>query len=419
MNVSRTLPSISDLHDAGRRERKSIAFDVGVIFIGGLTLFSMLLLLLAGPRWILTAQGFPALTTVFVDAFSFLALDPSGMAQFVAIAGVILALNRFDRHSPQELGMEAAVQLSTRLDFRSLVQFVLTLIAATAPYRAMTWTILHMGAPGWNLHAAATAGACVILWLLLLLAGPTRTVFGLQGIQRQLHMNDVIHRAGRLEQAWGQRWGYLLHSPAGSRLLPLRIAANWFTIIALATIAAIFLTMMVNPGYEFWADPKYAGFALLLGIYLSVLGFTGLAAAVGFAVLSLKAENQDRPAESNTYKWLAIAVPYLFAVGTAIALGTPYVPALGAALLVTGVQHACVLGILSRRSLAQQSWNPARRLTLNLRQVFHHEAHTRWALLRRQWSSAVEKLHRRDAKKAIKEARLWRTKNGLALPFLD
>jgi hypothetical protein len=31
----------------------------------------------------------------------------------------------------------------------------------------------------------------------------------------------------------------------------------------------------------------------------------------------------------------------------------------------------------------------------------------------------AKKLHRRDAKNAIKEARLWRTKNGLGLPFLD
>ncbi|MET3936059.1 hypothetical protein [Arthrobacter sp. OAP107] len=184
MNTSATLTSINDLHDAGRRERKSIAFEVGIVFVGGLTLFAMLVLLLVGLKWIITAQGFPALTSIFLDALSFLALDPSGMAQFLAVASVVLAINRFVRHSPDELGMEAAAKLSTRLDFLSFIQFVLTLVAATAPYRAITWTLLHVGAPGWSQQAAASAGASVILWLLLLFTGPMGTVFGLQSIER-------------------------------------------------------------------------------------------------------------------------------------------------------------------------------------------------------------------------------------------
>ncbi|MEO5320526.1 hypothetical protein PV761_18300 [Arthrobacter sp. CC3] len=348
MNTSETLTSINDLHDSGRRERKSIAFEVGIVFVGGLTLYAMLVLLLVGPRWMITAPGFPALAPIFLDALSFLAVDPSGMAHFLAVAGVILAIGRFDRHSPDELGMEAAAKLSTRLDFLSLIQFVLTLFAATAPYRAITWTFLHVGAPGWSQQAAASAGACVILWLLLLLAGPMGTVYGLQSIQRQLHLNEVIHRAGRLEQTWGQRWGYALRSPATSRLLPLRVAANWFSVITLAALFAILLTLIVNPGYEFWADSKYIGFAIVLGLYLSVLGFVGLVVGTGFALCSLKAQHHGRPAASNAHKWLATTVPYLFAVGTATVLGTPYPPVLGAVLLVTGVQHACVLGLLTR-----------------------------------------------------------------------
>jgi hypothetical protein len=79
------------------------------------------------------------------------------------------------------------------------------------------------------------------------------TVFGLQSIERQLHLNEVIRRAWRLEQAWGQRWGYALRSPATSRLLPLRAAANWFSVITLSALFANFLTLIVNPGYEYWA----------------------------------------------------------------------------------------------------------------------------------------------------------------------
>ena len=419
MNTSEPLPSINDLHDAARRERRSIAFEVGIVFIGGLILFAMLILLLVGPKWIITAQGFPALASIFLDALSFLALDPSGMGQFLAVAGVILAINRIVRHSADELGMEAAAKLSTRLDFLSLIQFVLTLVAATAPYRAITWMLLHVGAPGWGQQTAASAGACVILWLLLLFAGPMGTVFGLQSIERQLHLNEIIHRAGRLEQAWGQRWGYELRSPATSRLLPLRIAANWFSVITLAALFAIFLTLIVNPGYAFWADSKYIGFAIVFSLYLFFLGLVGLVVGTGFALFSLQAQHHGRPAASNGHKWLAIAVPYLFAVGTATALGTPYLPALGAVVLVTGVQHACVLGVLNRQPLIQQKWSPVRRLTLNLRQAAHYEANGRWVVLQSQWSSALKKLHRRDAKKAIKEAKAWRMKNGLGLPFLD
>lgn len=419
MNISGTLASINNLHDAGRSERRSIAFEMGMIFIGGLTLFVMLIFLLVSPQWLVTAEGDLALTSTFFDAFSFLALDPSGTAQFVAVAGVVLALNRFDRHSPDELGMEAAVKLSTRLDFRSLVQFVLTLVAATAPYRAITWMVLHAGDPGWNQQAAASAGTCVILWLLLLLAAPTGSVFGLQNIQRQWHLAEVIHRAGRLEQAWGQRWGHPLHYPVTSRFLPLRIAVNWSSVIAVATIGFLFLTWVVNPGYEFWSDPEYARFAIVLGFYLSLVGFAGLAASVGFALLSMKEVNQGRPAAANLSKSLAVAVPLLFGVGTATALGKPYVPALGAVLLVSGVQYACVLGVLRKRPLLSQAWSPVRKLTLNLRHISHYQAHTRWVLLQSHWSSGVEKLSRREAKRAIKEARRWRTNHGLELPFLD
>lgn len=193
--------------------------------------------------------------------------------------------------------------------------------------------------------------------------------------------SGAIHRAGRLEQAWGQRWGYALRSPATSRLLPLRAAANWFSVITLAALFAIFLTLIGNPGYEFWADSQYIGFAIVFGLYLSVLGLVGLVIGTGFALFSLKAQHQGRPVASNAYKWLAIAVPYLFAAGTATVLGTPYLPALGAVLLVTGVQHACVLGVLNRQPLPQQKWSPVRRLTLSLRQAVHHEAHTRWGVL--------------------------------------
>ncbi|WP_146072328.1 hypothetical protein [Arthrobacter sp. Y81] len=418
MNISGTLASINGLHDAGRNERRNIAFEIGIIFIGGLALFVMAILLPVGPTLLVTAKGGVALTSTIFDAFSFRALDSSGMAQFVAVAGVVLALNRFDRHSPDELGMEVAVKLSTRLDFRSLVQFVLMLVAATAPYRAITWIVLHSGDPGWNQQAAASAGTCVILWLLLLLAAPAGSVCGLQNIQRQWHLAEVIHRAGRLEQAWGKRWGHALHDPVANRFLPLRIAVNWSLVMAGITIAFLFLTWVASPGYEFWLDPEYARFAIVLAVYLSLIGFVGLAVSVGFALLSMKEENQGSPAAAIA-KWLAAAVPFLFGVGTATALGKPYIPALCAVLLVTGVQYACMCGILRKRRLLPRAWSPVRQLTLCIRQMTHYQAHTHWALLQSRWSSGVEKLPRREAKKAIKEARRWRTKHGLELPFFD
>jgi hypothetical protein len=176
---------------------------------------------------------------------------------------------------------------------------------------------------------------------------------------------------------------------------------------------------VANPAYEFWTDPEYASFAVALGLYLSLVGFAGLASSVGFALLSMKEENQGRPATANLSKSLALAVPFLFGVGTATALGKPYVPAIGAVLLVSGVQFACVLGVLRKRPLLPQAWSPVRQLTLNLRHISHYQAHTRWVLLQSHWSSGLKKLPRCEAKKAIKEARRWRTIHGLELPFLD
>ncbi|WP_427134177.1 hypothetical protein [Pseudarthrobacter sp. S9] len=254
--------------------------------------------------------------------------------------------------------------------------------------------------------------------MILLLAGPTGTFFGLQGIQRKWQLAEVIYQAGRLEQAWRHRWGQPIHSPAANRFLPLRIAGHWSSIVALATLFTVFATLVVNPGYEFWSDPRYARFAIGLGLYVFVVGLTGLAASVGLALLALKVENQGRKGTSHASKSLALSVPILFVAGTAATLRTPYVPALVTVFLVGGVQYACARGILQKRTLLPQAWNPVRRLVLNLRQLNHDQAHTRWVLLQSSWSSGVEKLPRREAKKAIKEAREWRTNHGLALEFL-
>lgn len=419
MNVSKALPSINDLHDAGRSERRSIAVDIGIVFIGGLALFVLLVVLSVGPVQPSKAERNLSLTSGFSDAFALLAIDPAGMTQFVALAGVVLALNRFDRHSPDELGIEAAVRLWTRLDFRNAVQVILTLVAATAPYRALTWLMIHAGEPGWSREAAASAGTCVILWLLLLLAGPAGTVFGLQSIQRKWQLAEVIHRAGRLEQAWGNRWGRPLHRSDTKSFLWLRIAANWSTIIALTAGTMPLLTLVVTPDYEFWKDPYYTHYMIELCLYLLVAGLAGLALTAWLSLLSLKVENQGRAKRSALYKSLSLAVPILFGISTGTALGTPYVPALGAVLLVSCVQCACAIGLMREGPLRTPNWSPVRRLTLNIRQLSHFQSHSRWMLLQKHWSAGLESLPRREAKRAIKEARLWRANNGLELPFLD
>lgn len=214
-------------------------------------MFVLFIVVLMGPGWVSRSEGGIELAPRFLQVLSLLALDPSGMGQFIALAGAVFAINRFDRHSPDEMGIEAAVRLWTRLDFRSLIQFIMTLVAATAPYRALTWMVLHQGEPGWHQQSAASTGTCIILWLLLLLAGPTSTFFGLQSIQQQWHLVHVLHKAGLLKQAWGERWGKGLYSGSKQPWLFVRIATNWLSSVVSAMVFVLVITAIMNPGYLF------------------------------------------------------------------------------------------------------------------------------------------------------------------------
>ncbi|WP_152683910.1 hypothetical protein [Pseudarthrobacter siccitolerans] len=413
------LNSINQLHTIGLNERRSVSFDVGVIFLGGLFIWAMLILLLSGPDWSVEVREVSFLDGRILGAFLVLSLDPTGITQFVALAGVVLALSRFDRHSSEDLGMEDAVRLWTRLEFRVLIQFFLTLVAASAPYRAISWIILHVNEVGWDQQAAASAGTCIILWLLLLLAGPTSTFYGLSEIQRKWRVVDVLHKAGILERAWGYRWGQDLYDSDIQSRVALRIIGNWLAICGLSVACVDALGRLLDPAYQQLSDPQHIRFLILVGVNLGVLGFAGVLVGVGLALLSIKARNEGRAKGSYITRVFALAVPFLFATGTVIAVGMPYLPLLSAILLIGLVQLACIRGLLSDKPLTKQAWNPVRIFVQNLRYLIHRRAHLRSVALQARWRSAIEGLGSREGKKALKEARGWRASQNLRLPFLN
>lgn len=378
-SMSKPLSSINQLHDTGRKERKNIAFDAGVIFFGGLFVWIMLIFLLWGPDGLISIQKGGTAETRLLLPFVVTSLDPAGTAQFVALAGVVLALNRFDRHSPEDLGMEDAIRLWTRLDFRLVAQFILTLVAATAPYRAISWVFLHISKVGWDAQAAASIGSCVILWLLLLLAGPTSTFFGLQQIQREWHIANLLHKAGLLERAWGGRWGQDLYGCAAPPRLSLRLAGNWFTIAAFAIACVVATGLLLDPGFRHLRDPRYIQILFVIAVYLGVLGLGALCIGIGLALCAWKSKNEGRVTSSRVARISAFGVPLLFTGGSAAAVGPPYLPVLSGILFVGWVQLSCVRGLLHEKPLTTQSWNPIRRLVLNLRFLSQKRAHLRCA----------------------------------------
>jgi hypothetical protein len=419
MAKTEPLTSLNHLHEAGRNERRSIAFDAGIIFIGGFIIWAILIFLLIGPAWLIRGADGLAITTRVPEAFSLLALDAAGLAPFVGIAAVVLALNRFDRHSPDELGLEDAIRLWTRLDFRAIVQFALILVAATAPYRAITWMLMNTSDFTSSRQVATSAGSCVILWLLLLLAGPTNTTFGLQGVQRQWHLAHVLHKAGHLERAWGQRWGQGIYGDVKQRRLPVRIGLNWLSLIATAIAIVVAATAITTPAYEFWTDHQYSRLLIVVGIYLAVCGLFGLAGSVAFALLSLRLLNEERSGASRLAKWIAYSFPFLFVGGTATALGTLYVPVLAGTAFIGCAQFLCSHILLRKGCVSDGVWNPISRLAWNIANRCHQQAVDRIRLLQAHWASGLARLPRREAKRVIKQAKEWRGNHRLELPFLD
>lgn len=82
------LASVNHLHETGRQERRNIAWDAALIFGGGLVLYVMLVLLVSNPGFA-SAEGSSGAFSKLSNSLNYVALDAAGMAQFVAVAGVV------------------------------------------------------------------------------------------------------------------------------------------------------------------------------------------------------------------------------------------------------------------------------------------------------------------------------------------
>ena len=412
------LASVNHLHETGRQERRSIAWEAALIFGGGLVLYVMLVLLVSNPGFASAERSSEAFSKLS-NSLNYVALDAAGMAQFVAVAGVVLALNRLDRHSPDELGADDAVRLWTRLEYRSILQFLLTLTAATAPYRSMSWILLHYGEADWHKKSMEIAGACTILWLLLLVAGPMGRTFGLHVIQRQWQLRDIVYRAGRLEHVWGNRWGLSLDLPPLKSGQALRITLNWAAITTLSASTSLLVTALTYHRFPFEITSSYWQFLFMLWIYFSFVGLFVLVLAVSASLMALRTSKDSRSKATTFWKFAAIVLPFGFAAGSVWVFARDYLPVTVPVLVMGAAQYACVQGILRVSPLQPRAWDPIRNLVLAIRTLSHQRACTNWQSLKSQWDLRLDHMSRRESRKARKEAQHWRKKHNLTAPFLD
>ncbi len=411
------LASVNHLHEIGRQERRHIAWDAALVFGGGLVLYVMLVLLVSNPGFA-SPEGSSSALSKLRNSLNYLALDATGMAQFVAVAGVVLAINRLERHSPDELGVDDAVRLWTRLEYRSILQFLLTLAAATAPYRSISWIFLHLGEADWHKKSMEIAGACTILWLLLLVAGPMGKTFGLHVVQRQWQLRDIVYRAGRLEHAWGNRWGLSVDLPSVTSGQPLRITLNWAAITTLTASTSLLVSALMHDSFLFGTTSSDWQLLFILWIYFSFVGLFVLAFAVSAAFMALRTSKENSSKATTFWKFAAVVLPLGFAAGSVWISAADYLPVTVSVLVMGAAQYVCVHGILREDPLQPRAWDPIRNFVLAIRTLSHQRACTNWLSLKAQWNSRLDDMPRRESRKARKEAQQWRKKHNLTASFL-
>lgn len=184
-------------------------------------------------------------------------------------------------------------------------------------------------------------------------------------------------------------------------------------------VFVLVMTAIMSPGYRFWGDVQYVRLLIIAGVYFAVCSLFGLAISIAFALLSLRLGNQGRPRASRVFKSFACSIPVIFVGGTAAAFGTSNLPVMAGILFMGWVHFSCAQTLCQKGRAAPRPWNPGSRLALNIANLTHEQAQNRAKLLQAHWSSGIDRLSRREAKRATKEAREWRANHHFVLPFLD
>jgi hypothetical protein len=418
MTRTEALTSPNAIHEAGKRERSNIAYDAGLIFGGGAYVYFALVVCLTVIRPPSSDGRSLDIPRSLIRALQVLEVSDATMAQFLALGGAVLALNRFDRFSHAELGTERSTHLTVRLNFKSLIQTFLTLIAATAPYCAITRLAFHFGQPNWEKEMIGTLVLCLVLWLVLLLAGPLGMHFGLESIQSKWRLADIVFQAGILEKRWQHRWGMPIIHPKVRGNISLRIVGLWSFISVL--VAALLLGLVFTEGSngETLTAFGYGYFALLSAAVILYIGFFLLVSSCALAMLSMAAADHGRHALQQVLRCLAYALSPAVVTGLAVALQTFYYPVIVILIVMTGIHIACIRGLFNNQQLESQPWNPVRRLVLNIRLWSHSRAQERWTLLTKSWTSRMTELAPSDYKDELRKAQIWRDRHQLQLPFI-
>jgi hypothetical protein len=418
MTRTEPLPSPNAIHGAARRERSNIAFDAGLIFGGGAYVYFALVVCLTVIRPPRSGGKSVDIPTSLIRSLEMLEVSDAAMAQFLALGGAVLALNRFDRFSHAELGTERSTHLTVRLNFKTLIQTLLTLITATAPYCAITRLASDFGRPNWEQEAIGTLVLCLVLWLVLLLAGPFGMHFGLEAIQSKWRLADVLFQAGTLEKRWQHRWGMPIIHPKARGNFSLRIVGLWSYISVLMAMLMLGLTFIDGSNREALTASGYGYLALLSAAGFLYIGFFLLVSSCALAMLSTTAADHGRRGLQQVLRCLAYALSPAALIGLAVALQTFYYPLVTVMTVMSAIHIACIRGLFDNQHLVSQPWNPVRRLVLDIRQWSHARAQERWRLLSKSWTSRMTELAPGDYTDELKKAQIWRDRHQLQLPFI-
>lgn len=405
--------SLNDSHAAGRSENSRLLWATLLIVVYMPVSTAIVLSVVAtAPGWIQFRGAGQIIDVEELRRYmGILAVDASGLVNFIAFGGLLLAINRFEGVRQSDIDAATAMRFFIVLRFRNAIQWLAILGTATGPLGGALWIALHLGHDGWISGAVSIALASAAIWTVLVLSVPSSGYFGLQSVAKEWTLIHTAFRRDMLVRTWGNRWMTNIWEAPVKRWWMWHMIWRWLIIALAATGEAVLLAQLTDEVKLGWDDPGALPILIALFLFNAYVGgiflvFAGLVVEIG-----MTASHRGWHKTGFALKFLSLSFGPVLAITS---IGFDYLPLAAMAWTVAALQMAFLFGMLNNGNLGRWFWLPVRGLVTNARSQSHQWAHVRWRTLDESLNASLKLLHRRERKRKEKEIAQWRDRITLS-----
>jgi hypothetical protein len=405
--------SLNDSHAAGRSENSRLLWAALLIVVYvPVSAAIMLSVVVTTPGWILFKGSGQIVDVEELRRYmGILAVDASGLVNFIAFGGLLLAINRFEVVRQSDIDAATAMRFFIVLRFRNAIQWLAILGTATGPLGGALWIALRLGHDGWINGAVSIALASAAIWTVLALSIPSSGYFGLQSVAKEWTLIHTAFRRDMLVRAWGNRRMTSIREAPVKRWWMWHMIWRWLTIALAATGEAVLLALLTDEVKPSWGDPGTLPFLIALFLFNAyvcgiLLVLAGLIVEIGITVT-----HRGWRRTGLALKFLSLSLGPALAI---MSIGFDYLPFTAMAWTIAALQVAVLCGMLNNGKLGRWFWLPVRGLVTNARSQSHQWAHVRWRALDESLNASLKLLPRRERKRKKKEIAHWRGRINLS-----